>query len=49
MFVHLHNHTKFSILDALCRPKQMAERAAELGQTALAITDHGVLYGWVEF
>ena len=49
MFVHLHNHTKFSILDALCKIKPMVARAKELGQNALAITDHGVVYGWIEF
>ena len=49
MFVHLHNHTKFSILDALCNIKPMVKRAKELGQNALAITDHGVVYGWIEF
>jgi len=49
MFIHLHNHTKFSILDALCQPKALIARAKELGQDAIAITDHGVVYGWIEF
>ncbi len=48
-FVHLHVHTEYSLLDGFCRIKQAVARAAEVGQTALAITDHGVMYGAVEF
>ncbi|EJX01732.1 protein containing Polymerase and histidinol phosphatase, partial [gut metagenome] len=48
-FVHLHVHTEFSLLDGACRIKKVAKRAKELGQTALAITDHGVMYGAVDF
>lgn len=48
-FVHLHVHTEYSLLDGFCRIKQAVKRAAEMGQTALAITDHGVMYGAVEF
>lgn len=48
-FVHLHVHSEFSLLDGACRIKGMAERAHELGQPALAITDHGVMYGAVAF
>lgn len=48
-FVHLHNHTEYSLLDGACRISELPARAAELGQTALAITDHGVLYGAVAF
>ena len=48
-FVHLHVHSEFSLLDGACRIEQMAERARELGQNALAITDHGVMYGAVAF
>lgn len=48
-FVHLHVHTEYSLLDGLSRVKPLVERAAELGQPALAITDHGVLYGAIEF
>ncbi len=48
-FVHLHTHTEFSLLDGLSSPKELARRAAELGMSALAITDHGVMYGIVDF
>ncbi|MBQ6402585.1 MAG: PHP domain-containing protein, partial [Oscillospiraceae bacterium] len=48
-FVHLHVHSEYSLLDGACRVSQMAQRAKELGQTALAITDHGVMYGAVAF
>ena len=48
-FVHLHVHTEYSLLDGACRIKDLAHRAKELGQTALAVTDHGVMYGAVAF
>ena len=48
-FVHLHVHTEYSLLDGACRIERLAKRAKELGQTALAITDHGVMYGAVAF
>ena len=48
-FVHLHVHSEFSLLDGACRIGRLAARAKELGQTALAITDHGVMYGVVDF
>ena len=48
-FVHLHVHTEYSLLDGACRVDKVAERAKELGQTALAVTDHGVMYGAVTF
>ncbi len=48
-FVHLHNHTAYSLLDGACRIDDMVARAVELGQPALAITDHGVMYGLVDF
>ena len=48
-FVHLHVHTEYSLLDGACRVKELARRARELGQTALAVTDHGVMYGAVSF
>ena len=48
-FVHLHVHTEYSLLDGACRITDLASRAAELGQSALAITDHGVMYGAVAF
>jgi len=48
-FVHLHVHSEYSLLDGACRVKDLPKRAKELGQTALAITDHGVMYGCVDF
>ena len=48
-FVHLHVHTEFSLLDGACRIDQIAKKAKALGQTALAVTDHGVMYGAVAF
>lgn len=49
MFTHLHTHTEFSLLDGACRVEQLAERAKELGMQSLAITDHGNMYGAVDF
>src|SRR5581483_6244631 len=48
-FVHLHLHTEYSLLDGACRLDRLMERAHELKFPALAITDHGVLYGAVDF
>ena len=48
-FVHLHVHSEYSLLDGACRIKDLVKRASELGQTALAVTDHGVMYGAVNF
>ena len=48
-FVHLHVHTEFSLLDGACRIGGMMDRVKELGQTAIAITDHGVMYGCIDF
>ncbi len=48
-FVHLHNHSEYSLLDGACRIKDLARKAAEMGQKAVAITDHGVMYGAVAF
>lgn len=48
-FVHLHNHTEYSLLDGACRIEKLLDRAKELGQTSVAITDHGVMYGAVDF
>ncbi len=48
-FVHLHVHTEFSLLDGACRIPGLMKRVKELGQTAVAITDHGVMYGAVDF
>ncbi|MCL2488125.1 MAG: DNA polymerase III subunit alpha, partial [Oscillospiraceae bacterium] len=49
MFTHLHLHTEFSLLDGACRIDGLMKRVADLGQTAVAITDHGVMYGAVAF
>ncbi|HPF71434.1 MAG TPA: DNA polymerase III subunit alpha, partial [Candidatus Krumholzibacteria bacterium] len=48
-FVHLHNHSDYSLLDGAMKTKAMAKRAAEYGQPALALTDHGNMFGAVEF
>lgn len=48
-FVHLHVHTEYSLLDGACRIPDLVRRAKELGQSALAVTDHGVMYGAVAF
>ena len=48
-FVHLHVHTDYSLLDGACRIDRLMGRAKELGMPALALTDHGNLYGAIEF
>ena len=48
-FVHLHVHTEYSLLDGACRIDSIMDRVKELGQTAVAITDHGVMYGCIDF
>lgn len=48
-FVHLHVHSEYSLLDGACRIKQLVSAAESMGQTAVAITDHGVMYGAVDF
>ena len=48
-FVHLHNHTEYSLLDGACRIPKLVQRVKELGQTAVAITDHGTMYGVIDF
>ena len=48
-FVHLHLHTQYSLLDGACKIGEALDRAKELGQTALAITDHGNMYGVIDF
>lgn len=48
-FVHLHVHSEYSLLDGLSRTRQLAAEAARLGQPALALTDHGVMHGVIEF
>ena len=46
-FVHLHVHTEYSLFDGTCRIKELVSYVKSLGQTAVAITDHGVMYGAV--
>src|SRR5438105_3293034 len=48
-FIHLHNHTEYSLLDGASRISAMVQRAAELEMPAIALTDHGVMYGAVQF
>ncbi|MBO5788698.1 MAG: DNA polymerase III subunit alpha, partial [Clostridia bacterium] len=48
-FVHLHVHSEYSLLDGACKIKELAKKAKDIGQSAIAITDHGALYGAVAF
>ena len=48
-FAHLHLHTEYSLLDGCCRIGDVIDKAAELGQKSIAITDHGVMYGCIDF
>ena len=48
-FTHLHVHTEYSLLDGACRIDRMFDQLKAMGQTACAITDHGVMYGCVAF
>mgnify|MGYP003549971615 FL=1 len=48
-FVHLHQHTVYSLLDGACKIKPLVKRAKELGLPAVAITDHGTLFGLKDF
>ncbi len=48
-FVHLHVHSEYSLLDGACRVDRLCERASEDGSPAVALTDHGVMYGAMEF
>src|SRR5260370_19247971 len=48
-FVHLHLHTEYSLLDGACRLDRLMDKAHELKFSSLAITDHGVLYGAIDF
>ena len=48
-FAHLHVHSEYSLLDGACRIEELADRVAALGQTACALTDHGVMYGVIDF
>ena len=48
-FVHLHVHTEYSLLDGMCRIPQLIARSKQLGMTSIAITDHGNMYGVIDF
>ncbi|MEN6413234.1 MAG: DNA polymerase III subunit alpha [Veillonellales bacterium] len=48
-FVHLHVHTEYSLLDGACRIDKLIQRVKELGMPAVAITDHGAMYGVIDF
>ncbi len=48
-FAHLHVHSEYSLLDGACRLKGLVDRASALGQTSVALTDHGVMYGVIDF
>lgn len=48
-FTHLHVHTEYSLLDGSCKIKELAARAKELGMDSMAITDHGAMYGVIDF
>ena len=48
-FTHLHVHTQYSLLDGSSKIKELVNRVKELGMDSVAITDHGVMYGIIEF
>ena len=48
-FVHLHVHSEYSLLDGACRIPELIEQVRAMGQTAVALTDHGVMYGVMPF
>jgi DNA polymerase-3 subunit alpha len=48
-FVHLHVHSEYSLLDGACRIKDLVPACKELGMDAIALTDHGVMYGTIDF
>ena len=48
-FSHLHVHTEYSLLDGSCKIKELVQRAKDLGMKNLAITDHGNMYGVIDF
>ena len=49
MFIHLHVHSEYSLLDGLCRIPQLVAKAKEYGMNSLAITDHGSMHGVIDF
>ena len=48
-FTHLHVHTEYSLLDGSCKIKELVQRVKDLGMDSIAITDHGVMYGVIDF
>ena len=48
-FVHLHLHTEYSLLDGCCRIDRLMDAAISRGQKSIAVTDHGVMYGAIDF
>ena len=48
-FCHLHLHSEYSLLDGACRIKDLVKQVKELGQQAVAVTDHGAMYGVIDF
>ena len=48
-FTHLHVHTEYSLLDGACRIEKLLDKAQDMGQKSVAITDHGVMYGVIDF
>ena len=48
-FTHLHVHTEYSLLDGSCKISELAARIKEMGMDSIAITDHGVMYGVIDF
>lgn len=48
-FVHLHVHSEYSLLDGACRIRKLIQRVSELGQSAVSVTDHGAMYGAIDF
>ena len=48
-FTHLHVHTEFSLLDGSAKIKELVARCKKLGMDSIAITDHGVMYGCIDF
>ena len=48
-FTHLHVHTEYSLLDGSSKIGELVERVKELGMDSIAITDHGVMYGVIDF
>jgi len=49
VFTHLHVHSEYSLLDGMCRIPNLIARVKELGMDSVALTDHGVMYGAIEF